>query len=186
MKIYTRTGDDGTTSLFGGRRVNKHDLQIESYGTVDELNACIGLLLAHLQPSSTTEFLLGVQDRLFAIGANLAVEPGNEKVKVPPLAESDVSAVEHTIDALEQELEPLRSFILPGGNVPVALCHVVRTVCRRAERNVVALAGRQSVDVLIVHYLNRLSDYFFVLARTLAREGGVRERPWKPGDGPSA
>ena len=180
MKIYTKTGDDGTTALFGGKRVSKSALRIDAYGTIDELNAYVGLLRDQEVNKKRSEILIEIQDRLFTVGSLLATEPGNTKVKVPLLADGDISFLEKQIDAMEVELPPLKSFVLPGGHPSVSFCHVARTVCRRAERNVIALDQQEKVDSLILKYLNRLSDYFFVLGRKMAHELNVEETPWKP------
>lgn len=180
MKIYTKTGDSGTTSLFGGKRVSKADIRINAYGTVDEVNSWVGLLRDQEVNTGRTDALLQIQDRLFTIGSTLATEPGNSKVKIPALGEEDVTFLEGAIDQMETELPPLRSFILPGGHPAVSFCHLTRTVCRRAERLVIDLATAEPVDPLVIKYLNRLSDYFFVLSRQMAAELGVTESPWHP------
>jgi cob(I)alamin adenosyltransferase len=180
MKIYTKTGDQGTTSLFGGKRVSKADLRIETYGTVDELNSYIGLLRDQEVNKSREKTLLSIQDRLFTIGSILAVEPGNTKVKVPSLSEEDVTFLEKEIDDIDKGLEPMRFFILPGGHPSVSYCHIARTVCRRAERHAIALHQNDPVDPLVIKYLNRLSDYLFTLSRAIAKESGAIETPWKP------
>lgn len=180
MKIYTRTGDEGMTSLFGGRRVSKADLRIETYGTVDELNAWIGVIRDQEVNTKRKDVLLAIQDRLFTIGSILAVEPGNTKVTVPALVEEDIAFLEQQIDAMDKLLPPMRSFVLPGGHPSVSFTHVGRTVCRRAERLVIGLSGAESVDPVVIKYLNRLSDYLFVLARLTAEDLGVEESPWKP------
>ena len=180
MKIYTRTGDGGTTALFGGKRVSKSELRIETYGTVDELNSHLGLLRDQEVNQKRAEVLLEIQDRLFTIGAILATEPGNEKVKVPALHTDDIQFLESQIDKMDAELLPLRSFVLPGGHPSVSTGHISRTVCRRAERLVTTLDAREKTDPLILKYLNRLSDYLFVLCRKMAKELNVPEAPWKP------
>lgn len=180
MKIYTKTGDDGTTALFGGKRVLKSTIRIEAYGTIDELNAYVGLLRDQEVNHKRHEVMIEIQDRLFTLGSLLATEPGNAKVKVPHLSEGDVSFLENKIDLMEAELPPLKSFILPGGHASVSFCHVARTVCRRAERNISALDQQEKVDPLITKYVNRLSDYLFVLGRKMALELNVNETPWKP------
>lgn len=180
MKIYTKTGDQGTTSLFGGKRISKADLRIDAYGTVDELNAWIAVLRDQESNSGRKEILLAIQDRLFTMGSMLATEPGNTKVKIPTLADGDVQLLESAIDEMETYLPPLRSFILPGGHISVSFCHVARTVCRRAERIVIALHQTEPADLLIVKYLNRLSDYLFVLSRKMAQELNAVESPWTP------
>lgn len=180
MKIYTKTGDTGSTGLFGGKRVSKGDLRIEAYGTVDELNSFIGLLRDQKVNAQRQQFLVRIQDRLFTIGSLLATEPGNTKVKVPPLKDGDVVALEKEIDLMESQLEPMKSFVLPGGHESVSFGHVTRTVCRRAERLVINLHNIEPVDPLIMQYLNRLSDYLFVLCRKMAKELNVEETPWLP------
>jgi cob(I)alamin adenosyltransferase len=180
MKIYTKTGDQGTTALFGGKRVSKADLRIDTYGTVDELNSWIGLLRDQDVNTKRKDFLIEIQDRLFTIGSILATEPGNTKVKIPSLALEDVQALEKEIDSMDSQLPPMKTFILPGGNQSVSFCHITRTVCRRSERLVIALNNQESVDALVSQYLNRLSDYLFVLARKMALELNVADTPWKP------
>jgi len=180
MKIYTKTGDAGSTSLFGGKRVSKADLRIDTYGTVDELNSYIGLLRDQEVNAKRKNVLVEIQDRLFTIGSILATEPGNVKVKVPSLNEDDIVFLEREIDTMEEKLPPMRSFVLPGGHPSVSFCHVARTVCRRAERLVIALDAQEKVDPLIVKYLNRLSDYLFILSRKMTAELGAEETPWKP------
>lgn len=183
MKIYTKTGDLGTTGLFGGQRVSKSDLRIEAYGTVDELNAYLGLLRDQQVNAKRQGFLIEIQDRLFTIGSMLATEPGNNKVKIPLLQEADSKNLENEMDTMESELEPMKSFVLPGGHPSISLGHVARTVCRRAERYVIRLHEGQPIDPLIIVYLNRLSDYLFVLCRKMAAELGVKETPWNPRKG---
>jgi cob(I)alamin adenosyltransferase len=180
MKIYTKTGDQGTTSLFGGKRVSKADLRIDSYGTVDELNAYIGMLRDQEVNHKRKDFLVEIQDRLFTIGSILATEPGNTRVKIPALQEQNIQLLEKEIDTMEAELPPMRVFVLPGGHPSVSFGHIVRTVCRRAERLTVALDQQEKVDTLVIQYLNRLSDYLFVLCRKMASELGAEETPWKP------
>ncbi|MBX2964348.1 MAG: cob(I)yrinic acid a,c-diamide adenosyltransferase [Cyclobacteriaceae bacterium] len=180
MKIYTKTGDSGSTSLFGGKRVLKSDLRIDTYGTVDELNSYIGLLRDQEVNQKRKNILVEIQDRLFTIGSILATEPGNEKVKIPALTEADIQVLEKEIDTLDAQLPPMRSFILPGGHQSVSFCHVARTVCRRTERLVIALDTIEKVDPLVVKYLNRLSDYLFMLSRKMSAELKAEETPWKP------
>jgi len=178
MKIYTKTGDTGSTSLFGGRRVSKADLRIDTYGTVDELNSYIGLVRDQQVNAIRKNILVEVQDRLFTIGSMLATEPGNTKVKIPVLAESDIQFLEKEIDNMETSLPPMKSFVLPGGHASVSHCHIARTVCRRAERLAVALDAQEKIDELVIKYLNRLSDYLFVLSRKMTQELGSEETPW--------
>ncbi|WP_304517688.1 cob(I)yrinic acid a,c-diamide adenosyltransferase [Cecembia rubra] len=180
MKIYTKTGDTGKTSLLGGSRVSKADLRIDAYGTVDELNSYIGLLRDQEINQKREGLLKEIQDRLFTIGAALATEPGKEKVKRPDLHNEDLELLEKEIDAMESQLPPLRHFILPGGHQVVSFCHIARTVCRRTERCVIDLMEIEHVDEIIVKYLNRLSDYLFVLGRLVAQELKVEEVTWKP------
>jgi cob(I)alamin adenosyltransferase len=180
MKIYTKTGDTGQTSLFGGKRVSKAELRIDSYGTIDELNSYIGLLRDQEINHTRKDLLVEIQDRLFTIGSILATEPGNEKVKVPALRGEDVQLLEREIDALDAALPPMRSFVLPGGHVSVSVCHITRTVCRRAERIVIALNSVEPVEPLVIQYINRLSDYLFVLSRKISKELGAEETPWTP------
>ena len=186
MKIYTKTGDEGMTSLFGGKRLSKAALRIDTYGTVDELNSWIGVLRDQDVNSKRKEILLAVQDRLFTIGSMLATEPGNTKVRIPSLWDDDILFLEQQIDAMDSLLPPMRSFILPGGHPAVSFTPVARTVCRRAERLVIALHQSEPVDGLIIKYLNRLSDYLFVLARLSAQELNAEESPWKPHMGDEA
>lgn len=180
MKIYTKTGDQGTTALFGGKRVSKADLRIETYGTVDELNSYIGLVRDQPVNQNRKSILVEIQDRLFTIGSILATEPGNTKVKVPSLSLEDVTLLEKEIDAMDAQLPPMKSFVLPGGHQSVSFCHVARTVCRRAERLVIALATTEKTDQLVIQYLNRLSDYLFMLSRKMSAELGAEETAWKP------
>lgn len=183
MKIYTKTGDQGTTALFGGKRVSKADLRIDTYGTVDELNSYIGLVRdqpVNANNSHRKNILVDIQDRLFTIGSILATEPGNTKVKVPLLSEADVVALEKEIDVMEASLPPMKFFVLPGGHQSVSFCHVARTVCRRAERLSIALNAQDPVDPLVIKYLNRLSDFLFVLCRKMTQDLNAEEVAWKP------
>ena len=181
-KIYTKTGDKGKTSLIGGTKVFKSDLRIEAYGTVDELNSFVGLCLDHLKSPNVSNVLAEVQDRLFTIGSALACDPVKEtKLKIPDLHEIDVELLEKEIDQMNEVLPMMKSFILPGGHVAVSSLHIARTVCRRAERCCVKMQKKEmEVESLIIKYLNRLSDYLFVLARFAAHQLGVEEIPWKP------
>jgi len=180
MKIYTKTGDKGTTALFGGKRVSKGDLRIETYGTIDELNSYMGLLRDQEVNLKRKNILVEIQDRLFTIGSILATEPGNTKVKIPSLIESDIQRLEEEIDAMESTLEPMKSFVLPGGHPSVSFGHITRTVCRRAERLVIRLDEIEKVDPIVIRYLNRLSDYLFVLCRKMTKDLGAEETPWQP------
>jgi len=180
-KIYTKTGDLGKTSLIGGTRVPKSHLRIESYGTIDELNSFLGFLYDQLTDERSKNTLREIQDRLFTIGSSLACDPEKEpKMKLPDLKEEDVQLLEKEIDEMNKVLKPMKSFILPGGSVPVSSAHIARCVCRRAERICVNMLEHEMfVDPLIVKYLNRLSDHLFVLARYIAHLTGVSEIEWK-------
>lgn len=179
FKIYTKTGDDGTTGLVGGNRVSKSNLRLDAYGTVDELNAYIGLLHSMINDLKIQELLLQVQNKLFVIGSKLASdEKGMAITSSLDCSGKDIQVLEKAIDEYDAELPALTQFILPGGSVLVSYCHVARTVCRRAERRVVQLAETTPVEELIVQYLNRLSDYLFVLSRKVAKDQGVKENPW--------
>lgn len=180
MKVYTKTGDKGTTSLFGGTRVPKYHDRINAYGTVDELNSYIGLVRDQEVNTERLDELVEIQDRLFTIGSILATEPGNEKVKVPELSEDDISFLEKKMDKMDESLPAMKSFVLPGGHQSVSFCHVARCVCRRAERLVIGLNEEESVDNMVIKYLNRLSDYLFVLSRMMSLELNANEVPWKP------
>ena len=180
MKIYTKTGDKGITSLLGGLRVPKSDLRIDAYGTIDELNSYIGLLRDQDVNQDRADLLKEIQDRLFTIGADLATVPGKENVKKPDLHFEDIEMLELEMDKMEESLPPLTAFILPGGHQSVSFCHLARTVCRRAERITVELASFEQVSDLVIQYLNRLSDFLFVLGRAMGQELGVEETTWKP------
>lgn len=177
FKIYTKTGDKGETSLFGGKRLSKSHIRIESYGTVDELNAHIGMVRDSLSDAAPRQLLREVQDRLFDIGAHLATAPGKQTPALG-IRESDIAGLEAAIDEMDAQLPELKNFILPGGHPHVSACHVARCVCRRAERRVVALQEEETVNPLIVRYLNRLSDYLFVLSRKIGRDLGADEVIW--------
>lgn len=179
MKIYTKTGDTGQTSLVGGTRVSKTHVRIEAYGTVDELNAWLGMIRDQEAGSVYKDEIEQIQERLFTIGSNLALEePG--KFSIPMLNEEDVKTLEDFIDRIEIGLAPMRNFVLPGGHVAVSHCHVARTVCRRAERQVIRMAESIEVDALIIQFLNRLSDLLFVLSRRIALDTRTKETPWIP------
>lgn len=180
MKIYTKTGDHGTTSLFGGQRVLKSHYRIDAYGTVDELNAHIGLVRDQEVNKPIQQTLIEIQNKLFTIGSILATEPGNSKVKVPSLGEADILFLESEIDKIDSALPPIRNFVLPGGHVSISVGHIARTVCRRAERLVISLDEKEGVDQLVIKYLNRLSDYLFMLCRKMSSDLGITETPWKP------
>jgi cob(I)alamin adenosyltransferase len=178
-KIYTKTGDKGETSLLGGKRVPKYHLRIEAYGTIDELNSFVGLLRDHDIAPHYKEVLFEIQDRLFTAESLIAADQGSEDFNLPALNESDITLLEREIDQMNEALPPLTNFILPGGHPAVSLAHVCRTICRRAERIIIHLAADNPVDELIVRYFNRLSDYFFVLARKLALDQGIPDQVWK-------
>lgn len=182
FKIYTKTGDKGTTSLIGGTKVPKSHLRIESYGTIDELNSYIGLSADHINDIVTKTTLKEIQDRLFTIGSSLACDPEKEPLmKIPDLKSTDIGFLETEIDRMEAVLPPMKSFILPGGHVAVSTLHVTRCICRRAERICVNMQEEQLfVDPLVIQYLNRLSDYLFVLSRYIGQLLVVTEVPWKP------
>jgi cob(I)alamin adenosyltransferase len=179
MKIYTKTGDKGQTSLIGGTRVPKHHIRIESYGTVDELNSWIGLINDQDIATESKTILSEIQDRLFTIGSSLASDPEKSKMKIPDLHESDIELLEKQIDSMNEVLPEMRFFILPGGHTSISYCHLARCVCRRAERNVIHLHETEYVNEMVIVYLNRLSDYLFVLARFIAHQLNVNEIAWK-------
>jgi len=180
LKIYTKTGDSGTTSLLGGARVSKAHVRIEAYGTIDELNSHVGLLRDQSVNENRKDFLKEIQDRLFTIGAELATEPGKDKVVKPDLFESDIEKLEQEMDNMDSLLPELKSFVLPGGHQSVSFAHLARVVCRRAERICIALNDQEPVSNLVLKYLNRLSDYFFVLGRLMAQELDAEEVKWEP------
>lgn len=180
MKIYTKTGDKGFTSLIGGTRVPKFHLRIESYGTVDELNSYIGMIRDQDITVHDKDLLKEVQDRLFTIGSSLAADPEKSKMIIPDLNPEDIELLEKEMDAINEQLPELRHFILPGGNNAISFCHIARCVCRRAERLAVHLATESNVDGKVTVYLNRLSDYLFVLARKIGNEQKIAENQWIP------
>jgi cob(I)alamin adenosyltransferase len=180
MKIYTKKGDQGKTGLIGGTRVSKDDMKIEAYGTVDELNAHIGLLRDSIDNIEYSDQLVEIQDRLFTAGSLLAVGDSGTKMNLPSIVEEDILQLEHWIDAMDVHLPVMKSFVLPGGHPNVSICHVARTVSRRVERRVVTLAHHVSIDPLLLRYFNRLSDYLFTLGRALALELNIQETPWNP------
>lgn len=180
FKVYTKTGDKGKTSLFGGARVPKNHIRIESYGTIDELNSYIGLIRDSISNETIRTELKEIQDRLFTAGAILATDPAKKKMKTPDLHPADIIYLENNIDRMEEELQPLKYFVLPGGHPIVSQCHIARCVCRRAERLAVALNGEEPILPIVIQYLNRLSDYIFVLSRFLAKELKAEEVHWIP------
>lgn len=182
IKIYTKTGDKGKTSLIGGTKVAKSDLRIEAYGTVDELNSFMGLVSDQAIPTDSLSVIREIQDRLFTIGSSLACDPDKEPtLKIPDLKEDDVVFLEKEIDRMNDELPPMKTFLIPGGHAAISTTHVARCVCRRAERICVNMQEQHmEIEPLIIKYLNRLSDYLFVLARYVGRHLDVPEIPWKP------
>ncbi|WP_214070213.1 cob(I)yrinic acid a,c-diamide adenosyltransferase [Mucilaginibacter sp. dw_454] len=180
MKIYTKTGDKGFTSLIGGTRVPKHHLRIESYGTVDELNSYIGLIRDQDITTHDKEFLKEIQDRLFTIGSSLAADPEKSRMVIPDLYTEDIETLEKEMDQINTQLPELKHFILPGGSTTISYCHIARCVCRRAERLTVHLANESEVEEKVIIYLNRLSDYLFTLARKLANDNQIPENQWIP------
>ncbi|MDI6780022.1 MAG: cob(I)yrinic acid a,c-diamide adenosyltransferase [Bacteroidota bacterium] len=179
MKIYTKTGDKGETSLFGGKRVSKDDLCVETYGTVDELNSVVGICRTLNPPKKVDQLLYSIQNQLFTLGADLAT-PLSQKLKqeIPRISKGDIAFLEKSIDDLETTNEPLQAFILPGGSHLAAHLHLARTVCRRAERSVVKLSRKEKIGKHIVVYLNRLSDFLFVLARWMNKNQNIAEIKW--------
>ncbi len=180
MKIYTKTGDSGETSLLGGQRVKKSDIQIETYGTVDELNSWIGLIRDQNMDETYKSQLIEIQDRLFTIGSLLASQLKGVKMKLPEIGESDIEYLESSIDDMNEALPEMKSFVLPGGHTIVSYSHIARSVCRRAERLAVALKDIGFENEIVLKYLNRLSDYLFVLARKMSHDLNAEEIPWKP------
>lgn len=178
-KIYTKTGDKGTTALIGGARVPKYDDRIEAYGTVDELNSWIGLIRDQKIDQKTIDILLEIQDRLFTLESLLAKGPESDGIALPKLEEKDITLLEKEIDKMNEVLPNLTSFILPGGNPIVSYCHLARTVCRRAERLAIKANEKYPVEPINIKYLNRLSDYLFVLARKIGHDSGATETLWK-------
>jgi cob(I)alamin adenosyltransferase len=180
MKIYTRTGDKGKTTLVGGTPVSKTHARIEAYGSVDELIAHISLLRDMTVNLDSKKFLLWIEERLMTCTAILAADCEDCPVKIPELLNTDVRSLENAIDEMEMALEPLNSFILPGGNTISSQCHIARTVCRRAEREIIRLSAELFVPDTVIKYMNRLSDYLFVLSRKILRDFGLNDIPWKP------
>ncbi len=182
FKIYTKTGDLGKTSLIGGTKVPKSNIRIEAYGTIDELNSFVGLTADQFNHESSKIILKEIQDRLFTIGSSLACDPEKEsQLKIPDLKETDIELLEKEIDNMHEVLAPMKSFILPGGHIAISTAHVTRCVCRRAERICVNMQEHDLfVEPLVIKYLNRLSDYLFVLARYIGYNLGVEDIPWKP------
>jgi cob(I)alamin adenosyltransferase len=190
MKIYTKTGDKGTTALFGGTRVPKHHIRIESYGTVDELNSHLGMLRDQKIDSHSHEILLHIQERLFTVGSILATDPekatlksGEQRLNIPRISSEDIQLLEQEMDNMNEELPPMTHFVLPGGHQTVSVCHISRCVCRRAERLATALYELEPFEAEVLQYLNRLSDYLFVLARKLSKDLQAKEIQWIPRKG---
>ncbi len=179
-KIYTKSGDSGKTSLIGGTRVPKYDDRLEAYGTIDELKAWVGLIRDKLEEASLKNMLIEIQDRLSTIESLLASDGSATGKKLPALLETDVVFLEKEIDQMNESLPPLKTFVLPGGHELVSITHITRTVCRRAERMIAKLDASVTVDPLVSKYINRLSDYFFVLSRKLSIDYKAVETPWKP------
>ena len=187
MKIYTKTGDTGTTALFGGTRVKKYNLRIESYGTVDELNSYIGLIKDQEISDLHKSYLLQIQNKLFTLGAMLATPPeketlksGKQRLNIPKIDETSILSLENKIDKIDEELPQMTHFILPGGHQAISFCHIARCVCRRAERLSVELNDQEKINTNIIIYLNRLSDYLFMLARKLSKDLSIEEIKWIP------
>lgn len=187
MKIYTKTGDKGTTALFGGTRVPKHHIRIDSYGTIDELNSHLGLIRDQDIDQQHKNTLINIQDRLFTIGAILATDPakailknGKQRLNIPKISELDIATLEREMDLMDESLPPMTHFVLPGGHQTVSFCHIARCVCRRAERLATALYDIEPFEAEALTYLNRLSDYLFVLARKLSKDLNAAEVQWIP------
>lgn len=181
MRVYTKTGDDGTSGLIGGTRVEKYDLRLESYGTVDELNSWIGLICSQKIDPTSRDLLLSVQNNLFVIGARLATDLSKTDLSAKlNLKEKEITKLENEMDRILDQLPPMEHFVLPGGSNAISYCHLARTVCRRAERRVCQLAKEVSIPDELIRYLNRLSDYLFVLSRKIAVDESVDEVQWTP------
>jgi len=188
MKIYTKTGDDGTTGLFGGTRVPKHHIRIESYGTIDELNSWLGLIRDQEIDVIYQQQLITIQEHLFTIGAILATDPekkildnGEQRLKINKVGTKEIQFLENAIDEMDSQLPQMTHFILPGGHTTVSYCHIARTVCRRAERISTLLHENEPFDIAVLSFINRLSDYLFVLARILTYKLQASEIKWVPG-----
>ena len=179
MTIYTKTGDDGTTSLYSGQRVSKHNLRVEAYGTVDELNAQLGMLRDMAEHSNVKSHIISIQHMLFSVGSTLA-STSDQKHNLPNILSSDINFLEQEIDLMNTKVYPMTHFLLPGGHPVVSQCHIARSVCRRAERRISQLNENQNIDPIIIILINRLSDYLFVLGRFLAKTIGVEETKWIP------
>lgn len=180
MKIYTKGGDKGLTSLWGGKRVSKASERINAYGTIDELNVAVGMVRDVCNDDAIEELLIRIQNQLFTIGSYLAADPDKKGLKLPDFDAAESIVLEQAIDEMDRSLPQLKNFVLPGGHLHVSFCHQARVICRRAERYVVALNDDNQVNPDIIIYLNRLSDYLFVLSRKIAHTLGANEVPWKP------
>jgi len=181
MRIYTRTGDDGTTGLIGGTRVPKDDLRLEAYGTVDELNSWIGYLYSQPLLEDRASILIEIQKKLFVIGGRLATDTSKVDLSHKlSCTDDDIRQLEQEIDSMLERLEPQTHFILPGGHETAAICHIARTVCRRAERRIFQLSGQIDIPFQLLGYINRLSDFLFVLSREISKKSGVKEIEWEP------
>lgn len=180
MKIYTKRGDRGETSLIGGTKVLKSSPRIEAYGTVDELNSFMGLTRDNMEDNRMKDVLKGIQDRLFVIGSNLAMDPQKARMDVPDIQEHDIALLEEEMDKMDEQLPEMRNFVLPGGHPANSICHITRCVCRRAERLTVELSQTDHVQPVIITYLNRLSDFLFVLSRKISQDNKAEEIPWRP------
>ncbi len=181
FKVYTKTGDKGTTGLIGGTRVPKHHLRLESYGTVDELNSYVGLIRSHDIEEKSKEVLLTIQNKLFLIGSRLATDEEKSDLKQKlVIEEADILLLENEMDRMDEKLQELNNFVLPGGSIVNGFCHVARTVCRRAERRANQLSSEVDINPLLLKYLNRLSDYFFILSRKVLIDVGADEIKWMP------
>ncbi len=182
-KLYTKTGDKGTTSLLGGKKIPKSDLRIEAYGNVDELNSFLGMLKDQDEVENRLkQQIYWIQEHLFTIGSLLATEPGFTGFELPKITDTEVTQLEVWIDKFDSELPPLKNFILPGGHQAVSLSHVCRSVCRRAERSIIALGNGEDIDEVIIRFVNRLSDYLFIFARVIGKHLNVPETPWSPNE----
>jgi cob(I)alamin adenosyltransferase len=179
-KIYTKGGDKGETSLLGGTRVPKYHDRIEAYGTLDELNSYVGLVRDQEIDPHYKDILLKIQNNLFVAESHLAADKEENIKQLPQLKTDDITLLENEIDRMNEKIPPLKSFVLPGGHTVVSYCHISRTICRRSERLVIKLGRQYKIDPLIIKYLNRLSDYLFVLARAIAKDFNVEETLWKP------
>lgn len=179
MKIYTKSGDKGKTSLIGGKRIDKDELQVEAYGSVDELNSNLGLLVEYLTQKNDKEFILEIQNKLFIIGSQLAFDiKSSNNLVLPSLDKNSIIKIENEIDLIESQVSKMTNFIIPGGSKIISICHICRSVCRRAERRVISLSKQTKIDSLIIIFLNRFSDYLFVLSRKIANDTGIEEILW--------